>query len=144
MSEKIVLLVEDNENDAILAERAFMKCGVDYRLIITRDGVEALDFLFHRGSYAQRDSKLDPAIILLDLKLPLIDGFEVLRQIRAEKSTSHIPIVVLTSSLEETDQEKSRELGANKYYSKPIPFDKFVALIRQICSEWLSKNGHNE
>lgn len=144
MSEKIVLLVEDNENDIILTERAFKKSEADYPLIVARDGVEALDYLFRRGIYAQRDPKLDPAIVLLDLKLPLVDGFEVLRQIRAHEGTSQIPVVVLTSSLEETDQTRSRQLGANRYYDKPIAFEKFITLIRQICSEWLSKNGHKE
>jgi two-component system, response regulator len=143
MSQKFILLVEDNENDIILTERAFKKCGADYPLVVVRDGVEALDFLFHRGNYAHRDPKINPTIILLDLKLPLIDGFEVLRQIRADKKTSQIPVLVLTSSLEETDQEKSRELGANKYYGKPVAFDKFVSLIQRICSNWMSRNGHN-
>jgi CheY-like chemotaxis protein len=138
MSEKIVLLVEDNENDIVLTEMAFKKCQTDCRLLVTHDGIEALDFLFRRGSFAQRDLSQNPAIILLDLKLPFIDGFEVLRQIRADKSTRQIPVLVLTSSLEETDQAKSSELGANRYYRKPVSFDKFVELIQEICSEWLS------
>jgi len=143
MSEKMILLVEDNENDIILTERAFKKCDAAYPMVVVRDGVEALDFLFSRGVYGQRETKGNQAVILLDLKLPLVDGFEVLKQIRANKSTSQIPVVVLTSSLEESDQAKSRELGANRYYGKPVSFDKFVALVRLICSEWLSKNGHN-
>ncbi len=144
VSEKIILLVEDNDNDIILTERALKKCQADYPLVVARDGVEALDFLFRRGEYAQRDPTRNPAVILLDLKLPLIDGFEVLRQIRADETTSHIPVLVLTSSLEESDQVKSRKLGANRYYGKPVSFDKFVGLIREICSEWLSKNGHKK
>jgi two-component system response regulator len=138
MSEKIIMQVEDNENDIVLTGIAFKKCQIDCRLVVARDGIEALDFLFRRGNYAQRDPNPNPAIILLDLKLPFIDGFEVLRQIRADKSTSQIPVLVLTSSLEETDQAKSSELGANRYYRKPVSFDKFVELIQEICSEWLS------
>jgi two-component system response regulator len=138
MSEKTILQIEDNENDIILTGLAFKKCEIDCRLVVARDGIEALDFLFRRGNYAQRDLNQNPVIILLDLKIPFIDGFEVLRQIRADKSISQIPVLVLTSSLEETDQAKSRELGANKYYGKPVAFDKFVELIQEICSEWLS------
>ncbi len=138
MSEKIILQVEDNENDILLTHLAFKKCRIANRLIIAHDGVEALDFLFRRGSYAQRDPEENPALILLDLKLPFIDGFEVLKEIRTNESSHEIPVIVLTSSLEETDQAKSQELGANQYYRKPVSFDKFVELIQQICSTWLA------
>jgi two-component system, response regulator len=138
MSEKIVLQIEDNENDIVLTRMAFQKCKISSHLVVARDGVEALDFLFRRGLYTQRDVNQDPTMILLDLKLPFIDGFEVLKQIRADKNLNHIPVIVLTSSLEETDQFRTGELGANRYYRKPISFEKFLDLVQQICTEWLT------
>jgi two-component system, response regulator len=137
MSENFILQVEDNENDIILTQMAFNKCKVPNRLVVVRDGVEALDLLFRRGNYTQRDLNENPILVLLDLKLPFVDGFEVLRQIRTNKRTDQLPVIVLTSSLEETDQTRSRELGANQYYRKPVSYDNFVELIHQICSEWL-------
>ena len=138
MEDKLILQIEDNENDITLTRMALKKCRIPNRITVARDGVEALDFLFRKGVFAQRDPKDNPALVLLDLKLPFIDGFEVLRQIRADKSTSEIPVIVLTSSLEETDQTKSRELGADQYYRKPVSFNKFTELIQQICSDWLN------
>jgi two-component system, response regulator len=137
INQKYVLLVEDNPDDVALTQMAFKRNRIANRLAVASDGEEALDYLFCRGKYAGRNLNDKPAVILLDLKLPFISGLEVLRQIRADKSTSSIPVVVLTSSLEDSDQSESQRLGANAYFGKPVEFDLFLKIIQQITTEWL-------
>jgi two-component system response regulator len=136
-NQKYVLLVEDNPDDVTLTQMAFRKNQITNRLAVVPDGEEALDYLFGRGKHAGRDLNDKPAVILLDLKLPFVNGLEVLRQIRAAKNTSAIPVIVLTSSLEESDQSESQRLGANAYFDKPVEFDRFLQIIQQIKTEWL-------
>ncbi len=136
MTEKFILMAEDDPNDVVLTEMALRKCQINNRLIVVSDGQEALDFLFSRDKYEGRTEQ--PAVILLDLKLPLINGLEVLRQIRAEERIHLLPVVVLSASIDEKDKKESLRMGANDFQNKPISFDKFVDLIRQICYEWLS------
>jgi two-component system, response regulator len=137
MDDKFVLLVEDNPDDVALTKRAFRKCLAQNHLVVTNDGAETLDFLFCRGHYDSRDPSQNPALILLDLKLPYISGLEVLRQIRNNAETRYLPVVVLTSSVEENDLNESYRLGANNYYRKPVNYDEFLDLIRQLCNYWL-------
>ena len=140
MTDKMILLVEDNPDDEALTIRALGKNNIANRLSVVRDGVEALDFLFCRGPYADRDPHEAPEVILLDLKLPKVDGLEVLRQIRANEQTRLLPVVVLTSSKEEQDLVKSYSLGANSYIRKPVDFSQFVDAIRQLGMYWLVLN----
>jgi two-component system, response regulator len=140
MADKIVLLVEDNENDVILTERAFRKCRVPAALIVAGDGVEALDFLFCRKAHAGRDPFLQPSLILLDLNLPRVNGLEVLRQIRSDPQTAKLPVIVLTSSLEEKDRTECYRLGANDYFRKPVEFDLFMELVQQLKVNWLKNS----
>jgi two-component system response regulator len=140
MNDKYVLLVEDNPDDVALTKRAFRKCLIQNNLVVTNNGVETLDFLFCRGHYNSRDPLQTPALVLLDLKIPYISGLEVLRQIRNNDDTRSLPVVILTSSVEENDLNESHRLGANNYYRKPINFEEFVDLIRQLCSYWLDCN----
>jgi len=135
---RTILLVEDNADDEVLTLRALKKSKIENRVYVVRDGPEALDFLFGTGAYAGK--KRIPAVVLLDLKLPKIDGLEVLRRIRAEESTRMIPIVVLTSSREEQDMVRSYRNGANSYIRKPVEFERFVEAVGQIGSYWLSLN----
>jgi two-component system, response regulator len=137
MVEKYILLVEDNPDDVALTQMAFRKCRIPNKLVVASDGEEALDFLFGRGKFADRDLSQEPALILLDLKLPYISGFEVLQQIRADKRTHSIPAVILTSSVEETDREKSYRLGANNFFIKAVDFHEFLGLVQQLSSDWL-------
>jgi len=127
-----ILLVEDNPNDAELTQRAFRKSDLDVRLAIVRDGAEALDYLF--------GGKPRPKVVLLDLKLPKIDGIDVLRRIRAGERTRTIPVVVLTSSQEERDIVECYELGANSYVVKPVDFDQFYRTVSDIGAYWLVLN----
>ena len=127
-----ILLVEDNPNDAELTQRAFRKSDLDVRLTIVRDGAEALDYLF--------GGKPRPKVVLLDLKLPKIDGIDVLRRIRAGERTRTIPVVVLTSSQEERDIVECYELGANSYVVKPVDFDRFYRTVSDIGAYWLVLN----
>lgn len=138
--EQTILLIEDNPDDITLTERALKKSRVPARLVSCKDGVEALDFLFRQGAYAGRSSRDDPAIVLLDLKLPRMSGLEVLRRIRAHESTRVIPVIVLTSSVEERDLRESYESFANSYIRKPVNFDNFVHAIQQLGVYWLSLN----
>ena len=136
----IILLVEDNADDELLTVRAFKKSNVANQIIVVRDGVEALDWLFGRGDHANRDTLLQPQVVLLDLKLPRMDGLEVLKSIRADKRTSTLPVVVLTSSKEDEDVLRSYELGANSYVRKPVEFERFVEAVKNLGVYWLVLN----
>ena len=140
MSEKSILLVEDNPDDEELTVRALRKNNVANEIIVARDGVEALDYLFAQGTHAGRDVHLRPQVILLDLKLPKLDGLGVLRRIRADERTRFIPVVVLTSSNEEKDVIDSYGLGANSYVRKPVDFNQFNEAARQLGLYWLVLN----
>ena len=140
MSEKSILLVEDNPDDAALTVHALETNNIGNRLVLARDGVEALDYLFCSGPYAGRDPDDRPSVVLLDLKLPKIDGLEVLRRVRASESTRLQPVVILTSSNEEEDRVKGYALGANSYVRKPVDFDDFVRAAGQLGLYWLLLN----
>ena len=140
MNDKTILLVEDNSDDEILTLRAFKKNKIANKVIVVHDGVEALDYLLGTGAYAERDASAMPAIILLDLKLPKLDGLDVLRRLRAHERTRMLPIVVLTSSKEEQDIVDSYNLGANSFIRKPVDFEKFAEAIRQLGLYWLVLN----
>ncbi len=140
MEEKIILLVEDNPNDVALTERALKRSKVINKLVVAGDGAEALDYLFGIGAYAGRDVNNMPQVILLDLKLPKIDGLEVLRRIRANEMTKLLPVVILTSSREEKDLINSYSLGANSYIRKPVNFTQFAEAVRQLGLYWLLLN----
>ena len=135
-----ILLVEDNPNDAELALRALKKNNLANNVVAVSDGEEALDFVFARGKYAQRQIENGPRVILLDLKLPKVDGLEVLRLIKADPRTKAIPVIVLTSSKEEKDIVESYKLGVNSYIVKPVDFDKFVDAVKDIGFYWLLLN----
>jgi CheY-like chemotaxis protein len=140
MFEKTILLVEDNADDEELTVRALKKNNVTNDLAVARDGVEALDYLFGTGAYSGRDTSILPGLVLLDLKLPKLDGLEVLRRIRADERTRRLPVVVLTSSKEEHDMVKSYDLGANSYIRKPVDFNQFTEAVRQLGLYWLMLN----
>lgn len=140
MEDKMILLVEDNADDEALTLRALKKNNIGNRVVVVRDGAEALDFLLCTGSYADRDPHDKPQVILLDLKLPKVDGMEVLRRIRAEPSTRTLPVVILTSSKEEQDVINSYLIGVNSYVRKPVDFIQFVEAIRQLGLYWLVLN----
>jgi two-component system response regulator len=135
-----ILLVEDNADDVELTLRAFRKSKILNEIVVVRDGVEALDYLFGTGTHAGRNPKTNPEVILLDLKLPKIGGLEVLRRLRAEEQTRRIPVVVLTSSNEERDILTSYDLGANSFVRKPVDFAQFVEAARQLGLYWLVTN----
>lgn len=139
-SQKMILLVEDNADDETLALRALKKNNISNEIVIVRDGVEALDYLFATGPYAGRDMTRVPQVIFLDLKLPRIDGLEVLRRLRADERTKHIPVVILTTSKEHKDIAESYRLGANSYVHKPVDFVEFAEAVRQLGVYWLSLN----
>lgn len=140
MIKKVILLVEDNPDDEALTLRAFKTCHVKNKVVVARDGVEALDYLLGAGKHAHRDPEEMPVLVLLDLKLPKIDGLEVLRRIRAEERTSILPVVILTSSKEEQDMIKGYKQGANSYIRKPVNFKRFAEAIRQLGLYWLVIN----
>ena len=140
MEEKIILLVEDNPDDVTLTERALKKSHILNKLIVAKDGVEALDYLFGTGSWAGRDINYMPEIVLLDLKLPKIDGLEVLKRIRANVQTKLLPVVILTSSKEEKDLIDGYSMGANSYIRKPVNFNQFADAVRQLGLYWLVLN----
>ena len=140
MNEKIILLVEDNPNDVTLAERALRKAKVLNRLVVARDGAEALEYIFGTGKYSEPGSATPPQVVLLDLKLPKVDGLEVLRRIRGDSRTRRLPVVVLTSSKEDRDMVTSYDLGANSYIRKPVSFDQFVEAVQQLGLYWLVLN----
>jgi two-component system response regulator len=135
-----ILLVEDNRDDEMLTLRALKRNNIANEIVVARDGAEALDYLFAVGEYAGRDTGTMPQVVLLDLKLPKVDGLEVLRRIRADKRTRILPVVVLTSSDEERDIVESYSLGANSYIRKPVDFGQFVETIRQLGLYWLVLN----
>lgn len=136
----IILLVEDNEDDVELTLRAFRKSKILNEIVVVTDGVEALDYVFATGSHAGRNLEASPAVILLDLKLPKIGGLEVLRRLRADERTRRIPVVMLTSSKEETDILSSYDLGANSFVRKPVDFAQFVDAAQQLGMYWLVMN----
>jgi len=140
MDDKMMLLVEDNPDDEALTIRALKKYNIGNRLVVVRDGVEALDFLFCTGVYSERDLRDLPQAILLDLKLPKVDGLEVLKRIRAEPRTSLLPVIILTSSNEEQDLLQSYRNGANSYVRKPVDFNEFLEAARQLGLYWLILN----
>lgn len=140
MDTKLILLIEDNRSDEMLMLRALKKNGIISRVIVARDGAEALDCLFSTGKYAGENAEALPHLILLDLKLPKLNGHEVLKRLRADKRTRYIPVVVLTSSIEEIDIVNSYDLGANGFVQKPINFDEFVETANRIGVFWLADN----
>ncbi|MFZ0771690.1 MAG: response regulator [Candidatus Sulfotelmatobacter sp.] len=135
-----ILLVEDNQNDADLAIHALRKENLANSLFLARDGEEALDFLFCRGAFAERSFDSPPKLVLLDLKLPKVDGIEVLKQVKGDPRTSAIPIVVLTSSKEDKDLMRGYDLGVNSYIQKPVDFDQFRETVRTAGLYWLVVN----
>lgn len=140
MNDSVILLVEDNPDDEALTLHAFQEQNLANQVMVVRDGVQALDYLFGRGVHAARDLARPPAVVLLDLKLPRVDGLEVLRQVRANQRTRFQPVVVLTSSTEERDVVESYRLGCNSYVRKPVDFDEFVGAARQLGLYWLLLN----
>ena len=140
MAEKPILLVEDNEDDIQLTLRAFKQGNIANGIQVVRDGEEALNYLFCKNKYKDRNPKEIPAVILLDLKLPKMDGIEVLKQIRANDATALIPVVILTSSKEEADLINGYKNGCNSYIRKPVAFDEFVDVIKQMGLYWLLLN----
>ncbi|HOJ20946.1 MAG TPA: response regulator [Armatimonadota bacterium] len=140
MTEKVILLVEDNPDDIELTLRALRKNNIANKVVVARDGVEALDYLFGTGAYAGRDIDGQPQVVLLDLKLPRMDGLEVLKRIRADARTKLVPVVILTSSREEQDLIEGYRSGANSYIRKPVDFDQFTEATRQLGLYWLVLN----
>lgn len=140
MSDKDILLIEDNLDDVELTRIAFTEAGIAHRLMVVSDGAAALDYLFARGQYSDRDPLDLPSIILLDLNLPKVDGREVLQAIRDNLVTKTLPVVVLTTSAEPFDVEASYALGANSYIQKPVDFEQFVGAVKQIGLYWLVLN----
>ncbi len=140
MPDKLILLVEDNPDDEKLTMRALKKNNVANEIAIARDGSEALDYLFAQGAHVGRDVRAMPAVVLLDLKLPKLDGLEVLKRIRADARTRLLPVVILTSSKEEQDLLTGYSLGANSYIRKPVDFTQFVEAVRQLGLYWLVLN----
>jgi len=140
MRDGIILLVEDDPDDEALTLRALRRNHIANEVVVARDGVEALDFLFATGAHAGRDPHVLPQVALLDLKLPRLDGFEVLQRIRSDPRSRHLPVVVLTSSREERDLVESYARGANSYVRKPVDFAEFMEAVRQLGLYWLVLN----
>jgi CheY-like chemotaxis protein len=136
----MILLVEDNPDDENLTRRALDKNNIRNDLVVAHDGVEAVEFLFGKGAYEGRDLSLMPQLILLDLKLPRMDGLEVLEAIRADSRTKLLPVVILTTSNEETDRIRGYGLGANSYVRKPVDFNEFMSAVKQLGLYWLILN----
>src|SRR5258706_15529511 len=140
MKDKVILMVEDNPRDEALTLRALKTSNILNEVVVTRDGVEALDYLFGTGKYEGRDTSVVPQVVLLDLKLPKMDGLQVLQALRGDKRTKRLPVVVFTSSSEEEDMIKSYDLGANSYVRKPGDFEHFSEATRQLGIYWLLLN----
>jgi CheY-like chemotaxis protein len=140
MSEGVILLVEDNPDDVELTMRALKKNNIKNEIVVAHDGVEALDYLLGTGTYVKRDTSIMPVVVLLDLKLPKIDGLEVLKRIRSENRTKMIPVVILTSSKEEKYLIESYSSQANSYIQKPVDFDQFMDTVRHLGLYWLILN----
>jgi two-component system response regulator len=140
MEDKIILLVEDNADDEKLTLRALKKNNIRNEVVVARDGAEALDYLFGTGAYAGRNLSVMPQVVLLDLKLPKLDGLEVLRRVRGDDRTKLLPVVILTSSNEEMDRINGYDLGANSYVRKPVDFNQFSDAARQLGLYWLVLN----
>jgi two-component system response regulator len=140
MKEKFILLVEDNADDEALTIRALKKNNIRNEVVVARDGAEALNYLLGRGAYEGRDTSVLPQIVLLDLKLPKLDGLDVLRAIRGDERTKRLPVVILTSSKEDRDLLSGYELGANSYVRKPVDFTEFAEAVRQLGLYWLVLN----
>ena len=140
MDKKIILLVEDNPDDEALTLRALHKQNIANEVIVARDGAEAIDYLFATGPHEGRDAKRLPQLVLLDLKLPKVDGIEVLQRIRSSEATCLLPVVVLTSSNEQQDLIQSYSSGANSYVRKPVNFEEFIEATRQLGLYWLVLN----
>lgn len=139
-SERVILLVEDDPKDEALTLRALKKSNVMNPVVVARDGAEALDYLFARGAHEGRDRSVMPQVILLDLKLPKVDGLEVLQALRNDEHTRLLPVVVLTSSIEDQDLLRSYRLGANSYMRKPVDFAQFIEAVKQLGLYWLVLN----
>ena len=135
-----ILLVEDNPDDAELTRIAFAEAAIPNPLVVVRDGAEALDYMFARGGWSHRDPASQPALVLLDLNLPKLDGREVLQAIRGDERTRSLPVVMLTTSVEPFDVEASYALGVNSYIRKPVDFEEFVSAVRQVGQYWLVLN----
>jgi two-component system response regulator len=140
MENKAILLVEDNADDEALTLRALKKNNIKNEVIVAHDGAEALEYLFGTGKFAGRNTDFIPLVVLLDLKLPKVDGLEVLRQPRADQRTKLLPVVILASSKEEQDRIKGYDLGANSYVRKPVDFTQFIDAVRQLGLYWLILN----
>jgi two-component system response regulator len=140
MQDRVIVLVEDNASDEELTLRAFRKSNIGNRVVVLRDGAEALDYFFRRGGHAGRPATEIAQVVLLDLKLPKIDGLDVLRALRADERTRLIPVVILTSSAEDQDLIRGYGLGANSYVRKPVDFTQFVEAVRQLGLYWLVIN----
>lgn len=140
MNNKVILLVEDNPRDEALTRRALSKSNLLNEVVSVRDGVEALDYLFGTGSYEGRERPVAPELVLLDLKLPKVDGLQVLEKIRADESTRRLPVVIFTSSSEDEDMIRSYDLGANSYIRKPVDFAQFQEATTQVGMYWLVLN----
>ena len=140
MSARTILLVEDNPSDVDLTKRALSKNNIANKLVVAPDGKEALDYLKGTGKYAGRDASELPTVVLLDLKIPKIDGLEVLRRIRADAALKRVPVVILTSSNEESDRKMGYDLGVNSYIRKPVDFVQFAEAIKVLGLYWLLLN----
>lgn len=139
-TDRPILLVEDNPDDEALTLRAFAKNKIPNAVVVARDGVDAIDYLFGTGRHAGRNLSIMPAVVFLDLKLPRIDGLEVLRRIRADSRTNLLPVVILTTSRELQDIEEAYSLGANSYIRKPVDFERFLSTVGQLGQYWLTLN----